>query len=75
MANKRFVSSRREKRVPASELFTTSITERERRELRRLARLAGAKVDFSDAPEVEPASQVVVGRFYRTIKPLGSILG
>ena len=69
MAKKKSASSRQEKRVPAKELFTTPLSERQRRELRRIAALPDSQIDFSDIPEVEPpASGVEVGRFYRPIK-------
>ena len=74
MAKKRSVSSRQEKRVPASALFTTPIGERQRRELRRLAASPDSRIDFSDAPERQPrASDIQVGRFYRPIKQLVSL--
>ena len=67
----RIVSAR--KRVPASVLFTRPITERQRRELKRLAELPDSRIDYSDAPEGAPrASQVQVGRFYRPVKQLVS---
>jgi uncharacterized protein (DUF4415 family) len=50
-------------------LFTTRISDRERRQLRRLADMPDSKIDFSDAPEGRPRpSEVLVGRFYRPIK-------
>ena len=74
MAKKRSVSSRQEKRVPASALFTTPISERQRRELRRLAARPDSQIDYSDAPERQPrASDIQVGRFYRPIKQLVSL--
>jgi uncharacterized protein (DUF4415 family) len=74
MAKKKSASSRQEKRVRASALFTTPITDRQRRELRRLAARPDAQIDFSDAPERSPrASEVEVGRFYRPIKQLVSL--
>ncbi|HYL38302.1 MAG TPA: BrnA antitoxin family protein [Bryobacteraceae bacterium] len=52
----------------------TPISEKERRDLRRLASKPDAKIDFSDAPESEPLpSNVHVGRFYRPIKQLVSL--
>jgi uncharacterized protein (DUF4415 family) len=74
MTKKRSVSSRQEKRVPASALFTTSIGDTERRELQRLANKPDSKIDFSDASERTPfPSEVHVGRFYRPIKQLVSL--
>jgi len=72
MAKKKSASSRREKRVPASALFTTPLTDKQRRDLQRLRRKADQKIDFSDAPEQQP-SEIHIGRFYRPIKQLVSI--
>jgi|SRR5579871_713828 len=69
MAKKKSASSRREKRVRASSLFTTPVSERQRRELRRVAKLPDSQIDFSDAPEVTPRpSEIYIGRFYRPVK-------
>jgi uncharacterized protein (DUF4415 family) len=74
MAKKKSVSSRQEKRVPASALFTTPISDKQRRELKRLAARPDSQIDFSDAPERQPrASDIQVGRFYRPIKQLVSL--
>jgi uncharacterized protein (DUF4415 family) len=74
MAKKKSVSSRQEKRVPANALFTTPISDNERRELKRLAARPDSRIDFSDAPERHPrASDVQAGRFYRPIKQLVSL--
>lgn len=74
MAKKKSASSRREKRVAASELFTTPLTDKERRDLQRLARKPDKQIDYSDAPEECPLpSEVHIGRFYRPIKQLVSI--
>ena len=74
MAKKKSASSRQEKRVAASVLFTTPIRPSERRELQRLARKPDTQIDFSDAPEREPLpSETHVGRFYRPIKQLVSL--
>jgi uncharacterized protein (DUF4415 family) len=74
MAKKKSVSSRQERRVPASEIFTTPITDKQRRELQRLAARPDSQIDFSDAPEGKPRmSDVEVGRFYRPIKQLVSL--
>jgi uncharacterized protein (DUF4415 family) len=74
MAKKKSASSRQERRVPASEIFTTPITDRQRRELQRLAARPDSQIDFSDAPEGKPRmSDVEIGRFYRPIKQLVSL--
>lgn len=74
MAKKKSASSRQERRVPASEIFTTPITDKQRRELQRLAARPDSQIDFSDAPEGKPRmSDVEVGRFYRPIKRLVSL--
>ena len=74
MVKKKSVSSRQEKRVLASALFTTPITDKQRRELLRLAARPDSQIDFSDAPEGRPrVSGVEVGRFYRPIKQLVSL--
>jgi len=74
MAKKKSVSSRQEKRVPASALFTTPISDLERRELKRVAAHPDSRIDFSDAPERQPSpSDVQTGRFYRPIKQLVSL--
>jgi uncharacterized protein (DUF4415 family) len=67
-------ASRQERRVPANALFTTPVTDKQRRELERLRDLPDSQIDFSDAPEGHPrASDIQVGRFYRPIKQLVSI--
>jgi uncharacterized protein (DUF4415 family) len=74
MVKKKSASSRQERRVPANALFTTPITDKQRRELRRLAGRPDSQIDFSDAPEQRPrASDIEVGRFYRPIKKLVSL--
>ena len=74
MVKKRSVSSRQEKRIRASALFTTPISDRQRRELQRLADRPDSQIDYSDAPERSlQASDVQVGRFYRPIKQLVSL--
>ena len=74
MAKKKSVSSPRERRLPASALFTTPISDRERAELERLARTPDSRIDFSGAPEAELLPpEVRVGRFYRPIKQLVSL--
>lgn len=70
---KKSALSPREKRLPASEIFTTPLSEPERRQLRRLARLPDAKIDLSDAPEAVQLSKVEMGRFYRPVKQLVSL--
>ena len=50
------------------------MTEKQRRELRRIAELADSQIDYSDAPEQAPrTSGVQIGRFYRPIKQLVSL--
>jgi uncharacterized protein (DUF4415 family) len=74
MVKKKSASSRQERRVPASALFTTPVTDRQRRELERLAARPDSQIDFSDAPEGSPrVSDIQVGRFYRPIKQLVSL--
>ena len=74
LAKKKSASSRQERRVPATALFTTPIADKQRRELQRLAARPDSQIDFSDAPEGSPrASDVEVGRFYRPIKQLVSL--
>lgn len=74
MAKIKSASSRQEKRVPASALFTTPITDKQRRELKRLAARPDSQIDFSDVPEAKPrASDIEVGRFYKPIKQLVSL--
>src|SRR5580658_4885580 len=69
MAKKKSGSSQQEKQVRASELFTTPLTDRQRRELQRLARMADSEIDFSDAPAMKARPRrVEVGRFYRPLK-------
>lgn len=50
MAKKESGSSRQEKRVPASVIFTSPLTDKQRRELQRLADRPDSQIDFSDAP-------------------------
>lgn len=74
MVKMKSASSRQEKRVPASAIFTAPISERGRRKLQRLASKPNAQINFSDAPEGQPRpSDVYVGRFYRPIKQLVSL--
>ena len=74
MAKKKSASSRQEKRVAANALFTKPVTDRQRRELQRLAKLPDSRIDFSDAPERKVRmSEIEVGRFYRPIKQLVSL--
>ena len=74
MAKKTSASSPQERRVAASALFTKPLTDGQRKELQRLAKLAEARIDFSDAPEGKARlSDVQVGRFYRPIKQLVSL--
>jgi len=74
MAKKKSASSRQEKRVPANELFTAPLSDKERRELQKLVSMADSQVDYSDAPESQtPPPETHIGRFYRPIKQLVSI--
>src|ERR1035441_241831 len=74
MVKKKSVSSRQERRVPASALFTTPITDRQRLDLQRVADCPDPQIDYSYAPEGSPrASDIEVGRFYRPIKQLVSL--
>jgi uncharacterized protein (DUF4415 family) len=74
MAKKKSASSPREKRFPASVLFTRPLADRQRRELQRLRAMPDSEIDLSDAPPLEPLpSEVEVGRFYRPIKKLVSL--
>lgn len=58
----RIVSAR--KASPRSVLFTTPLTDKQRRELQRLADRPVSQIDFSDAPErASMASGVEIGRF------------
>src|ERR1039458_6886324 len=61
MVKKKSVSSRQEKRVLASALYTTPISEKQRRELKRLAARPDSQIDFSDAPERQPRGADVQG--------------
>ena len=74
MAKIKSGSSQQERRVPASALFISPITDKQRRELKRVAARPDSQIDFSDAPEARPrASNVEVGRFYKPIKQLVSL--
>ena len=74
MVKKKSASSRQERRVPANVLFTAPLSERESRELRKLANKTDSQIDFSDAPESQAAPpEIHIGRFYRPIKQLVSI--
>lgn len=69
MAKKRSESSRREKRIAASSLFTRPIGKRERAELEALARMPDSAIDYSDAPGLKPfPPEVHIGKFYRPLK-------
>ena len=59
------MTTEREKRVPAIELFAKPPTQAQKRELRGLV---DSDIDFSDAPEVVRPGRVIVGRFYLQIK-------
>jgi uncharacterized protein (DUF4415 family) len=69
MPKKESASSAREKRLPASALFTSPTGKRERRELETLAGMADSAIDYSDAPVMNALPpQIHVGRFYRPLK-------
>ena len=73
MAKKKSASSRREKRVAASVLLTTPVTNKKRRDLKRIVRKRVDQIDYSDAPDKHPLpAEVHIGRFYRPIKQLVS---
>ena len=68
MVKKKSVSSRQDRRIPASVLFAAPLTGKQRKELERLAELPDSEIDYSDAPEVVPRpSDIEVGRFYRPL--------
>jgi uncharacterized protein (DUF4415 family) len=48
----------------------TPLTDRQRKELERISRMADSAIDFSDAPATKAAAsrRVYVGRFYRPVK-------
>jgi hypothetical protein len=49
----------------AKDFLTTPISERQRRELQRIAKMPDSEIDVTDIPEVNPrSSEVLVGRFY-----------
>jgi len=74
MAKKKSVSSQQKRRLPASALFTTAISEKQRRELKRLAARPDSKIDLSDVPEVRPLpSEIKIGRFFRPVKQAVSL--
>ena len=74
MAKKKSASSQHEKRFPASVLFTTPLSEKQRRGLRRLAAQPDAEIDLSETPELAPRiAEAQIGRFYRPIKQLVSL--
>jgi hypothetical protein len=66
MPKKKSVSSPQEKRIPASVLFATPLTDKQRRSLKKLAAKPDNEIKYSDAPEISPApAYIEVGRFYR----------
>jgi len=73
MKKKRSESSPREKRIEANVLFTTPLTEGQRKQLQKLAAMPDTTIDYSDAPEVPIPSKVEIGRFYRPVKQLISL--
>jgi hypothetical protein len=69
MVKKKSASSQHQRRIAANELFTMPLNEAQQLELRNLAALPDARIDYSDAPAAfEPASDVQRGRFYRPLK-------
>jgi uncharacterized protein (DUF4415 family) len=69
MAKKKSESSQQEKRLPASVLFTSRIHNRQIAEMKKLAKMPDADIDFSDAPAMNSFPLGVhVGRFYRPVK-------
>ena len=71
MKKKKSASSPREKPLHGSAIFTSPLSEKSKRELRRVARLPDSRVDLRDAPEAKwPPARVEVGRFYRPVKQL-----
>jgi uncharacterized protein (DUF4415 family) len=69
MAKKKSALSPREKRLTASALFTTPISDRERAELVRLSGKSDSELDYSDAPAMKSVPRNVhIGRFYRPVK-------
>jgi uncharacterized protein (DUF4415 family) len=69
MAKKKSVLSRREKRLPASALFTSPMGKRERRELETLAGMADSAINDPDAPMMKALPrQVHGGRSYKPLK-------
>lgn len=74
MVKKKSESSRHEKRIPASGVFGAPLTDRQRRELRALAKLKDEDIDYSDIPPVNVNSgKWEVSKFYRPIKKQISI--
>lgn len=69
MAKKNSGLSPRERRLPASALFTSPLGRRERTELQALAGRTDSEIDYSDAPAIRAApAHIYVGRFYRPVK-------
>ena len=73
MAKKKSESSPRERRLPASALATTPVSESERHQIQQLVQMDDSKIDLSDAPEVEAPEKIYRGRFYRPVKQLVSL--
>jgi uncharacterized protein (DUF4415 family) len=46
----------------------SKVSRKRKKELRAIAALRDAQIDFSDAAEVRDWSRAIVGRFYRPIK-------
>jgi len=66
MGKRKPESSIRERQLAASALFTTPLSDRQMRELKRLAQKPDSEIDCSDAPALKSApARVHVGRFYK----------
>src|ERR1035441_9003931 len=73
MAKKKSVSSRPERRLPANALFTAPITDKQRRELRRLATLPDSQIDLSDASAPVPLSAPITDKQRRELRRLATL--
>jgi len=62
MAKKKSESSPLERRLPASALFTSPLSDRQRRELERLARMLDSEIDYSDAAAMKSVPSARPGR-------------
>lgn len=74
MANTTSESFPKDRRIAASDIFATPLSEEQHNELRRLAAIPEAHIDYSDSPEAFPEAVAIQrGRFYRPIKQLVSL--